>query len=213
MKNVLKRMLVLFLCLAMMQTSIVSESLGLTTVTAQAATKNGLVKKNGKYYYYEDGVKVTNAWRTVTKTSASGKTTTNRYYFNSKGAAVMATTSTNATYNIKVRTINGKKYGFDTKARMAVGAYVNEDNGKLYYFSSKGVYNATKTAKLRKAAKEGADLAKLVKLLGTPKKRTESSSCLYLGYTDITLVYDHFTVYGLRAPDSTAETVYAIYAD
>ncbi|MCD8336643.1 MAG: hypothetical protein LUD18_05080 [Lachnospiraceae bacterium] len=210
MKRFLKKALLLILCLAMMQTPAVSNVLGGTSITAQAATKNGLVKKNGKYYYYKNGVKLKNTWKTVTKTSSSGKTTTNRYYFGSNGAAVMATTTMDCTYNIKLKTINGKKYGFDTKARLVSGTYVNEETGKLYYFSSKGVYKEAKTKKLRAAAKRGSDLAKLVKLLGTPKKRTESNSCLILGYTDITLTYAHFTVYGLRAPDGT-ETVYAVY--
>jgi len=210
MKKVLKKALLLILCLAMAQTPAVSNVIGGTSITAQAATQNGLVKKNGKYYYYKNGVKLKNTWKTVTKTSSSGKTTTNKYYFGSNGAAVMATTTMDCTYNIKVKTINGKKYGFDTKARLASGIYADELTGKLYYFNAKGVYNATKTKKLRAAAKQGSDLAALVKLLGTPKSRTESNSCLMLGYTDITLTYAHFTVYGLQAPDGT-ETVYAIY--
>ncbi|MCD8104092.1 MAG: hypothetical protein LUF35_03590 [Lachnospiraceae bacterium] len=213
MKKVFKRILIFMLCLAMAQSPAVSNALGGTGTTAlAAATKNGLVKSGGKYYYYKNGKKVKNTWKTVTTTSSSGKTTTNRYYFGSNGAAIMATTTMDCTYNIKLKTIKGKIYGFDTKARMAKGVYANELTGKLYYFNSNGVYKATKTMKLRRAAKQGQKLSTLVSLLGTPKSRTESSSCLILGYTDITLVYDHITVYAIRAPGSTKETVYAVYA-
>lgn len=213
MKKIIKKALLFLLCLSILQTPALSGLFNGTTITAQAATKNGLVKSGGNYYYYKNGKKVKNTWKTVTKTSSSGKTTTYKYYFGSNGAAIKATTTMNSTYNIKLKTINGKIYGFDTKARMAKGIYANEVTGKLYYFNSKGVYNATKTMKLRRAAKQGQNLSKLVSLLGTPKSRTESSSCLILGYTDITLEYTHFTVCGLRAPGTTKETVYAIYAN
>ncbi|MCD7736591.1 MAG: hypothetical protein LUI07_06465 [Lachnospiraceae bacterium] len=211
MKKMWKKVLLFILCLAMMQTSAVTNVIGGTGITAQAATKNGLVKVSGKYYYYKNGKKLKNTWKTVTTTSSSGKKTTNKYYFGSNGAAIMATTVMNSTYNIKVKTINGKKYGFDTKARLAKGVYVNELTGKLYYFNSKGVYDATKSKKLRTASKEGADLSKLVKLLGEPTSRKETTSCLVNG-KDITLTYAHFTVQAYRKSGSTKETVYAIYA-
>ncbi|MCC8047264.1 MAG: hypothetical protein LIP12_17550 [Clostridiales bacterium] len=212
MKKIFKKALLFLLCLSILQTPAVSSLLNGTTITAQAATKNGLVKSGGNYYYYKNGKKVKNTWKTVTQTSASGKTTSYKYYFGSDGAAIKATTTMNSTYNIKLKAINGKIYGFDTKARMATGIYVNEITGKLYYFNSKGVYSATKTMKLRRAAKYGQNLSTLVSLLGTPKSREEYSSCLMIGYTDITLEYTHFTVCGLRAPGTTKETVYAIYA-
>ncbi len=216
MKKMLKKLLLFALCLTLALSPAVPDVVGGTTITAQAATKNGLVKKNGKYYYYKNGKKLTNTWKTVTTTSSSGKKTKNKYYFGSNGAAVMAKTTTNATYNIKLKTISGKKYGFDTKARLVSGIYVDENSLKFYYFNSKGVYNAAKSKTLRNAAKEGADLAALVALLGEPESRSESTSCLPVSDSDgmyifITLEYEHFTVCGLREPDSTVETVYYVY--
>ncbi|MCC8067115.1 MAG: hypothetical protein LIO94_08455 [Clostridiales bacterium] len=218
MKKLMKKVLIFLLCIAMAQTPALSDIFGSAGVTALAATKNGLVKKNGKYYYYKDGKKLKNTWKTVTTTSSSGKKTKNKYYFGANGAAIMATSVMDSTYTIKTKTINGKKYGFDTKARMVTGLYVNETNSKFYYFNAKGVYNAKKTQKLRKASKRGSDLAALVKLLGEPNKRTESNSCITVEetgdvYIYITLQYDTFTVTGLRAPDSEEETVYALFAN
>ncbi|MCD7743918.1 MAG: hypothetical protein LUI13_01280 [Lachnospiraceae bacterium] len=220
MKKMLQKLFLFALCLTLALSPAVSNVVGGTTITAQAATKSGLVKKNGKYYYYKNGKKVTNTWKTVTTTSKSGKKTKNKYYFGSNGVAVMAKSTTNATYNIKLKTIKGKKYGFDTKARLVSGIYVNENNLKFYYFNSKGVYNAAKSKTLRAAATEGADLAVLESLLesmiGERGSRTESTSCLPVGDSDtmyifITLEYEHFTVCGLREPDSTVETVYYVY--
>ncbi len=48
-------------------------------VTAEAAETTGLVKKNGKLYFYKNGKALTNNWKTV-----KGKT----YYFGDNGAAV-----------------------------------------------------------------------------------------------------------------------------
>lgn len=209
-----KRVLLFLLCLMMLQAPILSDYTGITATTVQAATKNGLVKKGKNYYYYKKGKMVKNAWKTV-KTTVNGKTVKYRYYFGKNGKAYRATTSYNCTYNVVIKKVNGKKYGFDTKGRLAAGVYADEEKTaeNLYYFNAKGVYNAKKTKALNAVAKEGGDLAALVALLGEPESRTEADSCLIAGYTDITLTYEHFSILALRAPESTEETIYAIYTE
>lgn len=69
-----------------------------TTTTTKAATakkKNGPVKENGKRYYYVNGKKVVNAWKTVNK---------KKYYYGADGAAKTGWYS-----------IGNKSYYFDSK--------------------------------------------------------------------------------------------------
>lgn len=109
--------------------------------------KQGLLKENGKYYFYSNGRKVKSTWKKI-----SGK----QYYFNSNGYAV--------TYSAK---INGKLYVFKTNGQLAQPAkasivnvgkysyYVNKSgiastgwlviNKKLYYADSKGRFLKNKT--------------------------------------------------------------------
>lgn len=95
MKNVRKRvitlLLMLVLCLSM--GTIVSQA-ATTTKTTSTAKLNGLKKdaKTGKYYYYVNGVKLKNSWKTINKKT---------YYFGSDGAAKQSTW-----YTLKV----GSKY-------------------------------------------------------------------------------------------------------
>lgn len=101
MKKVRSLMLILFLCLACAQVPMFQP----VSVEA-AATKSGLKKENGKYYYYVKGTKVTNTWKTVNS---------KKYYFGSTGAAYAGTASAP-----KVQKIDGAYYAFDQYARALV---------------------------------------------------------------------------------------------
>ena len=87
-KKQIKMFLMIF-CLLFVSTTAVC---WMTPVTAEAASvKQGLVKENGKYYYYAvnkagKSVKVTEKWKTV-KVTKNGKTSYSRYYFGKNGAA------------------------------------------------------------------------------------------------------------------------------
>ena len=91
MKNVRKKltMLLLMLVLCLSMGAVVSQA---ATTTATTSTKklNGLKKdaKTGKYYYYVNGVKLKNSWKTINK---------KMYYFGSDGAA-----KTSTWYTLKV---------------------------------------------------------------------------------------------------------------
>lgn len=98
-----------------------------TTVTATPTAiptkapqkkKTGLYKEKGKYYYYVNGKKIKNQWKTV-----KGK----RYYFGSKYYAV--------TYHNK---IGGKIYVFDTAGKLLTGKNSRIVNvGKNSYYLNK----------------------------------------------------------------------------
>ena len=91
--------------------------MGLFSVEAMAATKNGFVKENGKTYYYENGVKH-KGWLTL-----DGK----KYYF-TKGAGYMCT---GWLTNSKVE----KRYFNKTTGVMATG-WVSYSNDNRRYFST-----------------------------------------------------------------------------
>ncbi len=207
-------------------------ALGLTVTTvsteAQAAdtstteTKKGLVKENGKYYYYKNGEKIkstlkkittngkakyyyfgkngaayTKKWKTIT--SSSGKKY--RYYFGKDGVAYSSGTTKSGKANEPiVKTINGKKYAFDYKGRALTGVQVI--NNKFYYFNSNGKMNKTKTNKLRKAAKYEKNfttLQSLLKKYGCKpiKTKYDSGSC-YGDGKDGKLTYKNFKIYTFK---------------
>lgn len=185
-----KKLLLFVLCLMLVQVPVMTVS---STKTVQAATvKKGLKKEKGKYYYYKNGKKVKNKWVTV-KTKENGKTVSNRYYFGKNGAAYVAAKGS-GTYNVTVKKISKKQYGFDTRGRMAKGIYVNGGNMKFYVFNKKGVYDAKQSSALRKAAKYGADAATLRKLLGKPLKEATTDTCYEGVDVDVILTYKYFTV-------------------
>lgn len=207
----LKKLLIIILCLMMIQvpeTSITGPS-----VVSAATVKSGLTKINGKYYYYKNGKKIKNKWKTI-KTTVNGKTVSYRYYFGSNGAAYAAKKRAGVTYCFAVKTINGKKYGFDTQGHMLKGIYVSSKE-KFYVFNAKtGVYNATRSAKFNKAAKYKKSAATLRKLLKaqTPVKTQTSSSCFYTGGTDIVITYDHYVVNYCRNKTGKKEIFLAVYS-
>lgn len=181
-------------------------------VSVQAATvKSGLKKENGKYYYYVNGKKVTNTWKTV-KTEKNGQTVSYRYYFGKDGAAYAGKTE----YGVKepsIRKIQDVLYGFDVYGRMIKGTCFAKS--RFYVFNSKtGKYDETKTIKLRKASayeKDSTDLRKLLlAYAGKPKKEVKTDSC-YGDGKDITAYYDRFMV-GYFKASSGKEIVLGISA-
>ena len=99
----------------------------------------GLIRdENGNLFYYKDGVKIKNAWKTVNGS---------KYYFGKSGKAYVGKRKVGkATYYFAVngkrktgwRTINGKKYYFSPKnGKMVTGK--KTISHYLCYFSEKGV--------------------------------------------------------------------------
>lgn len=201
----LKRLLAFILCLLLVQTVFTP-----AVQEVKAATAQGLVysKTSGKYYYYdEDGKKVTNDWRTA----QNGQ----RYYFGKTGAAYAAEVLPGYKYNIAVKKINGKYYGFDNKGRMVKGLYIkpNENGEGIPYFFSKktGIYSSSVTAKYRKAVKYMTNASAIRNLLGKPKKTEKSSSCMMINATDLLLIYSHYEVSLVRDNATKKEIVLGIY--
>ena len=144
--------------------------LGVKVVEA-ASVKKGLVKENGKYYYYADGVKVKKKLVRVNASSiyyfgSNGSAVTNtfknlkdtdgkkyRFYFGPAGKAVVAKKVTGQQKNMVIKKINGVSYGFDTLGHVTTGMWVNA-KGTLFYFEPNGAYNAAKTKPLRSAIKK-----------------------------------------------------------
>ena len=159
-----KKLLLLIACLMFVQ---VSTQVLVPPVSVEAATvKSGLKKEKGNYYYYVKGKKVTNTWKTV-----KGY----KYYFGKTGAAYKGTVYYGEK-QIKIAKIKGKYYGFDNYARMVKGDYVK--NGKFYSFNTKtGVYNSSRTAKLRNASKYEKSATTLRSLLGKPSKYQKVDGC------------------------------------
>lgn len=159
-------------------------------VVMAAEVKSGLQRENGKIYFYQNGKKVVNTWKTV-KEIKKGKAIVSRYYFGPNGAAYAG----KKVYGVNVpavKLINGKYYGFGTEGRMLKGIYVV--NGKFYFFDTNtGVVNQTKSARLRSAAVYQKDASELRSLLGKPKGTKTLDSC-YGDGKDLILNYSTFYV-------------------
>lgn len=183
-----KKLLIFVLCLMLMQVPVTTVS---SPENVQAATvKKGLKKERGKYYFYVNGKKVKNTWKTV-KVKEKGKIVSYRYYFGKNCAAYSAVKAMGSYNNVVVKSIKGKKYGFNARGRMAKGVYVNGSNMRFYAFTKKGIYDPKKNSALRKASKEGADARTLRNLLGKPLKEQITDSC----YTDPRVVNDVILTY------------------
>lgn len=100
-----RKILAVALFLLLMLTPVVSVS---QPVTVQAAAKTTLKKSGGRYYAYENGKKLCNAWRTI----KSGKVSYT-YYFGANGAAYQADKEMMGKYSVIVKKIKGQYYGFD----------------------------------------------------------------------------------------------------
>ena len=168
------KVLAVVLCLCFLQTPVME---GVTSVTeVQAAVKKGLKKEKGKYYYYVRGRKVKNTWKSVKiKNKKTHKKVTYRFYFGKNGAAYKGGSKWGEPY-LAIKTIKGKKYGFDKYSHMVKGDYVSK--GKFWCFNSRtGKYYAKRTQKLRSASKEHSSAAVLFALIGSPLKRTAVDGC------------------------------------
>lgn len=83
------------------------------SVQSQKTPKNQFVRKNGKWYYFDERGRLVRGWYT----SKAG----NRYYFGKTGAAKAG-----------ILTIDGKKYCFNEKGKML--KEWRTVNGKTYFF-------------------------------------------------------------------------------
>ncbi len=126
-----KKVLVFLICLLFVQAPAVHLT---APVQAAARTKTGLVKENGKYYFYNsNGAKVKSKWKSVK--AANGKTY--RYYFSSDGSALTGTRTAPL-----LKKIGGKYYAFNSQGRAITNAWksIKDKNGKAsrYYFDENG---------------------------------------------------------------------------
>lgn len=110
------------------------------------ALKEGLVKENGKFYFYVKGVKQKSCWKDIERVSG-GKTVTSRYYFSRSGEALAAAKG----QGTLVKKIGSKYYGFDIYGRMIKNSFRTvkvKKKGKTsvyrYYFGSNGAAYAGK---------------------------------------------------------------------
>ena len=231
----IKKLLLVVLCLSLLQVPAVSFA-GPATVSA-ATTQKGLVKENGNYYYYLNGKKIKNTWRNITAKNSKGVKETNRYYFDKNGKAYKAPYNKEAKYSFVVKTIGGKKYGFDQEGHMIKGVYVmdSHEDSKMnliaeafYVFNSKtGVYNASQSKTLNNYVKKAMNASKQkdrisafkslkARLINYHKlkytQKNEGKSCFVIGYTDYSLIFGHFVLQyaGKKINSSTYNMVYTI---
>lgn len=195
--------------------------------SSRFAGKRGLVKIDGARYYVQNGKAVKKQWKTVKGA---------RYYFLADGKAATGPAKIKGTWYVfgqsgklltgkKTRLVkvagdtyrvtksgrakagwdSGKVRRFAENGRMMTGTTVVGE--KFYVFSAKGRYDEAKTKQLRAAARIDADAAPLLKLLGSPQKRTYSASCYQMTDADGNsilgddgrLVYPSFTVFTFKA--------------
>lgn len=184
-----RKILAVALFLLLMLTPVVSVS---QPVTVQAAAKTTLKKSGGRYYAYENGKKLWNAWRTI----KSGKVSYT-YYFGANGAAYQADKEMMGKYSVIVKKIKGQYYGFDYLGHRVKGVRVGSTSAYgmpyVYYFNANGTYNKTKTAQLRAASRTNKNATTIKKLLGKYKKyKISKNSCFRNGNgVDITYTYDN----------------------
>ena len=136
-KSILLGITMLILSLGIGGITVQAEAATTITSTTKTAAKNGLIKYKSKYYFFVNGKKVTNTWKTISK---------KRYYFGKDGAAVTGwqTISKKKYYFDKYgvmktgwQTISKKKYYFDKYGVMKTGWQTISK--KKYYFASNGV--------------------------------------------------------------------------
>ena len=218
--RILGMTLAFVLCLGLAPASL---SQGLLVKEVNAAVKDGLKRKklaNGEYdyYFYENGVKVKNTWKKVTNSAGNSYW----YYFGKNGKAYKAYDSV-LTMIYKERfvtkAVSGKVYGFDQYGRRIKGAWYSPSTKKLYYFNSDGIYNKTKTAKLRTYAKKGRRAAFLIKALGKYKSRSiEAGGCFEIGSAlddgsrHVNYIFPHLRVVAATNTSGAVETVHLVDA-
>ena len=127
-------------------------------------------------YYIESGKAVLNSWKTVKE-----KKGTYKYYFGKNGKAYKADSITGMrSTKVKIKTVSGKKYGFDENGHNVKGLWATDS--KLVFFNKKtGVYDSKKSKTYQKAVKNGKTSKNMYKnikkLFGKPKKTKSTASC------------------------------------
>ncbi len=173
------------------------------------SAKSKWVTINGNKYYFKSNGKMATG-----STKIKGKW----YVFKSNGKLALGKTT-------HIVTVNGSKYQVSKSGRAKAGwnskktRYYNKKGQmltgdsvvgeKFLAFSSSGVYNSARTAKLRSASVLEKDASKLIALLGTPKKTSYSKSCNqvkdeagnWMEGDDGILEYANFCVYTFRGTD------------
>ncbi|MCF0132585.1 MAG: hypothetical protein HUJ72_01835 [Blautia sp.] len=186
--------------------------------SVQAAEKNGLVKQNGYWYYYEKGVKVVNEPRKV-KITKNGVTRKYWCYFNAKGRAVMAKDHSDMGYKKNVTAVkyNGNYYGFDTSGHMVTNGYYNnpdklkkDGQSYTYYFKSNGKCDLTKTNQIMKYGKYKANAKYIRQILGKPLKEVKFNSCYDQPGTGYYLMYSTIRV-SIHRFNNGSEIVFGIF--
>lgn len=168
------------------------------SVNAQAA-KSGLVKSGKKIYYYKDGKKVKNCWKTVKGS---------KYYFGKDGAAYMAPKAAGKSKQVVCKKIGKQRYCFDKNGRMVKKGVYAAANGDIYVVTKNGTVDQKSSKKYRKALKYLANAKTIRKYLGKPQKTTSSSSCLYDGGTDLILTYPNVILSLSREQNGTEHVLY-----
>lgn len=226
----IRKILLLLTGIALMNVSAVCQDSVLSVQASETETKTeteteteaapklaGLQKKNGSYYFYEDGKPVTNTWKTIKdkKTKKSYK-----YYFGANGKAYAAKNVVKTeryTQNVVVKKIGKYYYGFDRLGHMVKNGYYNNPfkldkngNSTTYYFDKKGRRNAAKSNAITKAGKYEKNAKTLRKILGKPIKTKKMNSCSPIPGKDYKLVYKNIYVTIHRNTDGS-EFVYGIF--
>lgn len=182
---------------------------------------DGLIEKDGYYYYYENGKMVTDKWilsdgnkyylkKNGRAAVASYKIKGKYYVFNNQGQLIQPETKKIASVEIDGAI---KKYYVSTEGTAVSGwtadrtYYCYESgvaatgiiviDGKFYCFGESGKYNKQKTKKIRKAAKYKKPFANLKKIIGKPDKAKYYSSCYGNGKDGI-LTYDNFIIFTFK---------------
>ena len=207
----MKKLLFALLCLALVQTAVLA--LPRFSQEVQAATaKKGLVRKGLTVYYYKGGKPITNQWKKAKDGDAAYW-----FYFGKDGKAYRASKKAGFLNNIVIKTIGGVRYGFDMYGHRVRGMWANAAaKGKLFFFTSKGVYNPSKTLAYRKISVQGMDSAKLRRALGKSLKTETGETCMQAPsgsmYTFVLEHYENFTVQYNVDPVTKKEVIYIIHA-
>lgn len=194
----LKKTLAALLCLVMILAPV--QIFAETTEAPAVKQEVRLNKNNGRYYYYENGKRVTkrNVWVKIKSGASKGV-----YYFQKNGTACAAEKLPGMNYNIRNQKIGKYYYGFDNKGRRVTGLWYKAD-GTAYYFNSNGTCNSTVSRKYRALSprmnpvmeqKSVSNARKLLDKLGRPRAiKSNGDSCVLesgLG-TDYIAVYAHY---------------------
>lgn len=174
-----------------------------------------------KYYYVnDDGVRVSNSWVAVENTDSDLSCDYFWYYFGSDGAAYTSSGSLSAS---ELKTINGKKYGFDSEGRMLYGwvsdeddAGVNEDEAAwenaAYYFGDANDGALRTGWQQLSVVDDSEDEDYWFYFTGSGKKVADTSKKIndytYLFDTDGHMLTDWATATASDATASTAEQLY-----